>query len=62
VEVPVEGIMPDTLSGWSASSEVTLGVGAAAAVKAVWTVTEVDPADVCVSAREALSDTWSSNL
>jgi uncharacterized protein with beta-barrel porin domain len=39
VEVPVEGIIPLTVRGWSASSAVALTVGAAGAVSAVFTVT-----------------------
>jgi hypothetical protein len=60
-EVPVEGIMPLTVSAWFTSSAVAETVGAAGAVSCDATVTVEDAADVAVSGVLAESVTWSSN-
>ena len=60
VAVPVDGIVPDTVSNWSASKEVALGVGARGARSAVLTVTVEDAVEISISAVVALSVTFSS--
>jgi len=61
VDVPVEGIVPDTESGWLTSSFVALAVGTAGTVNAEATETVAELAEVCISAEVALSVTWSLN-
>ena len=58
--MPFDGMMPETISAWSISSADALTTGCAGAVSAELTVTVVDIGDVCVSAVEALSVTFSS--
>lgn len=60
--VPVDGIVPVTVSVWSASSAVALTVGAAGAVSAELTATLDDGEENAVSEVVAESVTSSSNV
>jgi hypothetical protein len=54
-DVPVDGIVPPTVSTWLTSSAVSLTVGAAGAVSAVFTVTTPLGAEVVVTGVDAES-------
>ena len=57
--MPVEGMVPVTVSDWSTSSFVADGVGADGAPSCDETVIVLDAAESAVSARAAESVTWS---